>query len=47
MKCTAKLFIDEEFLTNLFDLDVEKGEINNLEDAIFCEMRFNAFDFIL
>ena len=47
MKYNAKLFIDGDFVINLFDLDVEKSQIKDIEDAVFCEMRFNKFNFIL
>lgn len=47
MTYTAKLFVDGEFVINLFDLEVEKSEIKDIEDAVFCEMKFVGFNFIL
>lgn len=46
MNYTAILTFDEaEF--QLFDVDVEKSEIKNLNDALKCEFKYNDFHMII
>ncbi len=41
------LIVNNSFELELFKTDIEKSELENITDALECEIKFNDFDFEL